>query len=102
MLSWLPSVLKRFSPPKNGEIKRKKNTDVVQSVIRIGSSSFPCEVIGETAEKILINLKHKPTSKIPQKLELRLSGDKTFRWVQLRWHHGEQISVQPITTWAIK
>lgn len=102
MFSWLPSPLKRFkSLIKN--TKNKSKADVrIASVIRIGKQNYACEVIGAISEKTVINVNHNMPAKLPQKIELRLNGDKTFRWVQVRWHHGSQISVKPITTWAIQ
>ncbi len=101
MLSWIVSRFKRYRSLKRLPLKTSSLRPSHPVTIRVGHGLYRGDIVGGLSDKTLIELKHGRMPIFPERFEVRLEGDRTFRWVGLRWHHNHHVSVAPITGWAI-
>ncbi len=101
MFVWLPSIYKRFTAPSRRRAKKAHSKTLIPAVIRVGKSQYPCDVIDGLSDKTLIELRRAEIGFLPERIELRLADEITFRWAQVRWHHNNHVSIKPITSWGI-
>ena len=101
MFSWIASRFKRYRPPKRPVQKSSTLRTSQPAVIRVGNTLYKGDIVGGISDKTLVELKREGLPAFPKRFEVRLEGDQTFRWVNLRWHHNTHVSFQPVTTWAV-
>lgn len=101
MFAWLPSIYKRFTVPTRRKGKKAYSKTLIPAIIRVGKSQYPCDVVDGLSDKTLVELRRAEISLLPERIELRLADELTFRWAQVRWHHNNHVSIKPITRWGI-
>ena len=100
MLSWMPSIFKRFSGVQPPVQKRPAEETLLPAMMRIGNRTFACDVVGQISDRTLVNLRRDTLIGSTDPIDIRLDRDRTYRRFSLRWKQGLQLSVQPITSWA--
>ena len=100
MLSWVPSIFKRFTGLQPSPQRRVAEEARLPAVLRIGNRTYACEIVGQISDKTLVNLRRDALIGLTEPIDIKLDSDRTYRRFNVRWKHGLQVSVQPITAWA--
>ncbi|KQO69659.1 hypothetical protein ASF22_03450 [Methylobacterium sp. Leaf87] len=100
MLSWVPSIFKRFTGVQQPSRPRSMDTALLPAILRIGNRTYACDIVGQVSDKTLVNLRRDVVIGPNEAIDIKLDRDRTYRRFSVRWKHGLQISVQPITSWA--
>jgi hypothetical protein len=99
MLSWVPSIFKRFTGIQSARTRVVEDV-LTPAILRVGNRTYACDIVGQISEKTLINLRRDVPIGLSATVDIKLDRDRTYRRFSIRWKHGLQISVQPITSWA--
>jgi hypothetical protein len=100
MFSWVPSIFKRFSTRPHSSRSANGYGKLEPAVVRIGSRIYPCTIVGEISDRTLVTLRKDVFIAAAAPIDIKLDRDRTYRRFRVRWKHGLQVSVQPITAWA--
>ena len=100
MLSWVPSIFKRFTGLQPPPRQRAAGVALLPATLRIGNRTFACDIVGQISDKTLVNLRRDTLIRSTDPIDIKLDRDRTYRRFSLRWKHGQQLSLEPITSWA--
>jgi len=100
MLSWVPSVFKRFGGVRAPRKMVGQEETLLPAVLRLGERTYACTVVGAINDKTVVTLSRPVLIRETDPIDIKLETDRTFRRFQLRWKQGLQLSVKPVTSWA--